>query len=233
MKNLAYCLFVFLFGIASCDGNAQAKLSVEVASFDEKLQTGQFQLLDVRTAGEYKSGHLTNALQADWLNKQQFEERTKHLDRSKPLLVYCASGVRSEQAAKWLLQQGFKEVYNLKGGTSAWQLAGKKLEAAEATKQMEVADFEQKIKVSGFVLVDVGAEWCPPCKKMEPVLAQLKQELGNQYQLVNVDGGADIDVMKATKASVLPTFILYKDGKEVWRKEGIVEIEQFKAALKL
>lgn len=233
MKNLAYCLFVFLFCIASCDGNAQAKLSVEVASFDEKLQTGQFQLLDVRTAGEYKSGHLANALQADWLNKQQFEERTKHLDRSKPLLVYCASGVRSEQAAKWLLQQGFKEVYNLKGGTSAWQLAGKKLEAAEATKQMELADFEKKVKVSGFVLVDVGAEWCPPCKKMEPVLAQLKQELGNQYQLVNVDGGADIDVMKAAKASVLPTFILYKDGKEVWRKEGIVDIEQFKAALKL
>ncbi|MNL51154.1 Thioredoxin-like protein [compost metagenome] len=131
------------------------------------------------------------------------------------------------------MQQGFKEVYNLKGGTSAWQLAGKKLEAAEATKQMELADFEKKVKVSGFVLVDVGAEWCPPCKKMEPVLAQLKQELGNQYQLVNVDGGADIDVMKAAKASVLPTFILYKDGKEVWRKEGIVDIEQFKAALKL
>lgn len=231
MKSLLQCLLVLLIAFSSCDSTAQPKLSIPVAEFEQKWKSGTHQLLDVRTAGEYKTGHLKNALQADWLNKQQFEERTRHLDKTKPVLVYCASGVRSEQAAKWLLKQGFVEVFNLKGGTSAWQLAGKALEAEVIAAQMTLNVFQQKIQAAGFVLVDVGAEWCPPCKKMEPVLAQLQQEMKNKYQLVKVDGGIDIEVMKTINASVLPTFIIYKDGKELWRKEGIVDLATLKSKL--
>jgi len=231
MKLLVQFLFVFMTVLSSCDGIAQQKLSITVAEFDSKWQSGTYQLLDVRTAGEYKTSHLKNALQADWLNKKQFEERTKYLDQSKPVLVYCASGVRSEQAAKWLLKQGFAEVFNLKGGTSAWQLEGKQLETDVPVPQMAVNAFQQKITVQGFVLVDVGAEWCPPCKKMEPVLAKLQEALPGKYQLLKVDGGADIEVMKTIKATVLPTFIVYKDGKEIWRKEGIVDLETLKSKL--
>jgi len=231
MKPLIQYVFVMVITFSSCDSIAQQKLSITVNEFESKWQTGSYQLLDVRTTGEYKAGHLKNSLQADWLNKQQFEERTRHLDRSKPLLVYCASGVRSEQAAKWLLKQGFAEVFNLKGGTSAWQIEGRQLEADVVTQQMTVSIFQQKIQTEGIVLVDIGAEWCPPCKKMEPVLTQLQKEMGNKYQLVKVDGGTDIEVMKSIKASVLPTFIVYKEGKEVWRKEGIVDLTTLKSKL--
>lgn len=231
MKSLVQLLFALMIMLSSCDGIAQEKLSITVAEFDAKWKSGTYQLLDVRTAGEYKGSHLKNALQADWLNKQQFEERTKYLDKSKPVLVYCASGVRSEQAAKWLLKQGFVEVFNLKGGTSAWQMEGKELENAMAVQQMTVSAFQQKIALQGFVLVDVGAEWCPPCKKMEPILTQLQEALPGKYQLLKVDGGTDIEVMKSIKANVLPTFIIYRDGKEIWRKEGIVDFETLKSKL--
>lgn len=231
MKPLIQYVFVMVITFLSCDSIAQQKLSITVTEFESKWQTGSYQLLDVRTTGEYKAGHLKNSLQADWLNKQQFEERTRHLDRSKPLLVYCASGVRSEQAAKWLLKQGFAEVFNLKGGTSAWQIEGRQLEADVVTQQMTISIFQQKIQTEGIVLVDIGAEWCPPCKKMEPVLTQLQKEMGNKYQLVKVDGGTDIEVMKSIKASVLPTFIVYKEGKEIWRKEGIVDLTTLKSKL--
>ncbi|MBW0176490.1 rhodanese-like domain-containing protein [Sediminibacterium sp.] len=231
MKPLIQYVFVVVIAFSSCDSIAQQKLSITVTEFESKWQTGSYQLLDVRTTGEYKAGHLKNSLQADWLNKQQFEERTRHLDRSKPLLVYCASGVRSEQAAKWLLKQGFAEVFNLKGGTSAWQIEGRQLEADVVTQQMTISIFQQKIQTEGIVLVDIGAEWCPPCKKMEPVLTQLQKEMGNKYQLVKVDGGTDIEVMKSIKASVLPTFIVYKEGKEIWRKEGIVDLTTLKSKL--
>lgn len=231
MKPMMRFLYLLVIVLSSCDTNGQQKLSIAVTEFETKAQSGTYQVLDVRTAGEYKSGHLKNALQADWLNKQQFEERTRYLDKQKPLLVYCASGVRSEQAAKWLLGKGFTEVFNLKGGTSAWQLEGKRLEAETVVAQMAVNAFQQKINVQGFVLVDVGAEWCPPCKKMEPVLAQLQQKMNGKYQFVKVDGGIDIDVMKTIKAAVLPTFIIYKDGKEIWRKEGIVDLETLQSKL--
>lgn len=223
-------LFVTLLTISmcACNGMAQKNISIAVAEFEGKLASGKYQLLDVRTANEYRSGYIRQSVQADWLNKDEFASRTQHLDLSKPVLVYCASGVRSEQAARWLLQKGFKEVWNLKGGTAAWQVAGKSLEAATQTPQMKVRDFEQKITGSSVVLVDVGAEWCPPCKKMEPVLVQLQKELSGQFQLLKVDGGTDIEVMKHIKADALPTFIVYKNGKEVWRNNGVVTLETLK-----
>lgn len=232
MKNFLlkhFCVFTLIF-FSACESTGQGNLSISVVEFESKLNSEKFQVLDVRTAGEFKAGYLKGALQADWLNKKEFEERTAHLNPEKPLLVYCASGVRSEQAAKWLLKKGFKEVYNLKGGTSAWQVSGKKLEASEIKAQLSISDFEKKIQI-GIVLVDVGAEWCPPCKKMDPVIRQLQNELSGKFQLVKVDGGVDIDVMKHIKADALPTFILYKNGKEVWRDFGIVAKEVIQAKL--
>jgi thioredoxin-like negative regulator of GroEL len=79
--------------------------------------------------------------------------------------------------------------------------------------------------------VDVGAEWCPPCKKMEPVLETLSKELQGKYTFLKVDGGRDATVMKEIGASVLPTFMVYKNGKLSWKKEGIVTLQELKDAL--
>jgi thioredoxin-like negative regulator of GroEL len=76
--------------------------------------------------------------------------------------------------------------------------------------------------------VDFGAEWCPPCKKMEPVVEQLQKDLGKQLRLVKIDAGVHTDVMKALNIEDLPSFIIYKDGKEIWRKQGITELSEFK-----
>ena len=57
------------------------------------------------------------------------------------------------------------------------------------------------------------------------------KEVGTKFSLVKVDGGNDMDVMKEMHVEALPTFIIYKNGKEVWRKQGIVSLEEFKAKL--
>ncbi len=213
---------ISLFGFFSCNQmNAQDGLSA--AEFEKRINTQQPQLLDVRTAGEYQAGHLAKSLQADWLNQAQFADRIKYLDKSRPVLVYCASGMRSAAAAKYLLANGFTDVQNLKGGTTAWKLEGRPIEAVQTNTQLSLAKYNTLSKSADIVLVDFGAEWCPPCKQMEPVLKKLQDELGNQFSLVKVDGGIDIDVMKAMKVDAIPVFIVYKNGKEVWRKQGVVE----------
>ncbi|MDB5211293.1 MAG: hypothetical protein JWQ30_2120 [Sediminibacterium sp.] len=209
--------------------NAQDGLSS--AEFEKRINTQQPQLLDVRTAGEYQSGHLKNSLQADWLNKNEFADRIKYIDKTKPILVYCASGVRSAAAAKWLLDNGFADVQNLKGGLTAWKMEGKTVEAVEMKAQLTVAQYKEFSKSADLVLVDFGAEWCPPCKKMEPVLQQLQSDLADKFKLVKVDGGMDIDVMKSQKVDALPVFIIYKNGKEIWRKQGVAELSELKAKL--
>ena len=78
------------------------------------------------------------------------------------------------------------------------------------------------------VLGEFGEEWCSPCIKMGPVLYQLQKDMKDQFSLLKVDGGIDIDVMKAMKVDALPTFIIYRNGKELWRKQGVVELTELK-----
>lgn len=210
--------------------NVAAQENLSVNDFAKRIQSGKIQLLDVRTTAEFGNGHLAGSMHADWLNKKQFAERVKHLDKKKPLLVYCASGIRSEQAANWFTEQGFAEVYNLQGGAAAWSRAGKPLEGNKSVKALSVVSFTEQI-ATGTVLVDIGAEWCPPCKKMEPVLDSLQKAMGKKYKLVKVDGGNDTKVMQHLNASVLPTFIVYRNGKETWRREGVLTLAELQKTL--
>ena len=221
------CLLCLLSGnnIIAQEGSLLAK------DFETRINIQHPQLLDVRTAAEYQSGHLKNSLQADWLNKEQFADRIKYLDKTKPLLVYCASGMRSGAAAKWLLDNGFLDVQNLKGGLVSWKLEGRSMEAVDTKVQLAIEAYQDLTKSGDVVLVDFGAEWCPPCKKMEPILQQLHKELTGQFKLVKIDGGIDIDVMKSQKVDALPVFIIYKKGKEIWRKQGVVELSELKSKL--
>ena len=74
------------------------------------------QLLDVRTAGEFKQKHIPKAVNID-IFKSDFEDKCQaKFDLSKPILLYCRSGQRSMNAARKLKKFGFTEVYNLKGG---------------------------------------------------------------------------------------------------------------------
>lgn len=228
MKNRIFCMLTAAFFMAACSSNAQ---NVDANTFEQKINAGGVQVLDVRTAGEYSGSHLKNVLQADWTDKAQFAERTKYLDKNKTLLVYCAGGGRSGQAAVWLKEQGFKEVINLQGGITAWNAAGKAVVKQEGVAELSVTAFNANITTNKVVFVEVGAEWCPPCKKMEPVLETLSKELQGKYTFLKVDGGRDAAVMKEIGASVLPTFIVYKNGKLSWKKEGIVTLEELKDAL--
>ncbi len=227
MKNRFLVVIASLFFVA-CHSNAQ---NIDANVFEQKLNAGGAQVLDVRTAGEFIGGHLKNVLQADWTDREQFVERTKHLDKNKTLLIYCASGIRSAQAAAYLKQEGFREVINLQGGIAAWNAAGKPVVRQEGVAELTSTTFNATVANNQIVLVDVGAEWCPPCKKMEPVLETLSKELQGKFTLLKVDGGRDLTVMKEISASVLPTFMVYKNGKLSWKKEGIVTLQELKDAL--
>ena len=68
---------------------------------------------------------------------------------------------------------------------------------------------------------------------MQPLLDDLKQTPPKPFYFLAVDGGQDIDVMKSVKADDLPTFIVYKNGVEVWRKVGLTSKDDFVKAFDL
>lgn len=77
------------------------------------------QIVDVRQNWEVEQGMIEGAVQMD-ISKPAFYEQIKSLEKDKPVLVYCASGGRSKSAQEILVENGFKEVYNLKDGYSGW-----------------------------------------------------------------------------------------------------------------
>lgn len=225
-----YFLFSILITVSLVSCSQQNNYSLTADAFEKGLQNGNVQLLDVRTAEEFKTGHLKNALQANYNNSKEFIDRTQHLDKNKPVYVYCLSGVRSDYALSLLREKGFTQLYHLKGGINAWKQNNKPVEGSSTEPQMTASEYQQKISTDSLVLVDFGAEWCPPCKKMEPIIAQLLKENAT-LKLVKVDGGKDLDLMKQMSVEALPVFIVYKNGKQVWRKQGLVSLEELKAQL--
>lgn len=224
------CIFSLLVSFSVFTVTAQYGV-IGIQEFRQQLATGKYQLLDVRTAGEYRQAHMSNALQADWTRQEEFVERVKYLDKNKPVLIYCASGGRSGQAGQWMVQQGFTKVDNMAGGMIAWKQAGLPTISEEGLPSMTMQEYNRIIQAAPVVLVDFGAEWCPPCKKMEPVLTELQNELKGKFMLVKVDGGKDTDVLQANKVSSLPVFVVYINGKETFRAQGVLKKEELKARL--
>jgi len=226
MKKILFSFFAagFLF-LTSCD--AQTEFNLDAKSFFEKTENDSVQILDVRTPAEYQTGYIKNAMFANWNTPAEFDRRTQYLNKKQPVYVYCLSGGRSAAAAKKLRNEGYT-VYELTGGMIKWKAENLPLAGTMPDKsQQSLESFQSKI-AQGTVLVDFGAPWCPPCRTMEPVIEKVRNSSkGKSLIFVQVDGGKDQDIMQEYQVTQLPVFILFKDGKQVWRKDGVATEEEF------
>lgn len=106
----------------------QAVKNVGVEEFDKLRADKKNVVLDVRTAKEFASGHITGAVNIDW-NGPDFEKQVAALEKSKTYLVHCAAGGRSAKACALMNDKlKFQHCYNLEGGMKAWEKAGKPVE---------------------------------------------------------------------------------------------------------
>ena len=119
----------------------------------------------------------------------------------------------------------------MEGGLTAWKKAGKSVEGLKEDHKITAADYAKLSSAAKLVLIDFGATWCPPCKKMEPVINNIRNTMSEKVLVNYVDGGQNTELMTNNKVEALPTFIIYKQGKEVWRKQGIVSQDEFNSVI--
>lgn len=125
MKVLIKMLLFGLVIIPVCTNslwaqNSRGKHILVTPAKAERILKKQFvEVLDVRTKAEVDAGHLPNARNIDFKN-EEFATLVSKLPRDKTYLIYCRTGVRSSKAAEVMQMAGFKKVYEIKGGITAY-----------------------------------------------------------------------------------------------------------------
>jgi len=182
-------------------------------------------ILDVRSPEEFSNGHIKNAANIDF-NSAEFSAKIEAMDKSRPYLVYCLSGGRSADAVLVLKQRGFEKVYNLNGGLLAWQRSNYSLTGDSFNEPQEdlisMEEYSGIIHSEPLVLVDFYAPWCGPCKKMEPMLSELQEDIiGVKVFRLNIEENKHL--AHSLGVTEIPILKLFKAGKMVWVHHGLIE----------
>jgi thioredoxin 1 len=99
---------------------------------------------------------------------------------------------------------------------------------ADKIKAMATQNFNTLLQSNELVLVDFFAEWCGPCKAMKPILEELKSKVGDKVKIIKIDVDKNPQVAQHFQIRGVPTLMLFKDAKAIWKQSGVHSAQQLK-----
>ena len=220
----------------SCLSSTEKKvLDISAVDFSSKIITNPGIILDVRTVNEINNGHIENASFIDFYD-ENFNEKAAWINKDLPVYVYCHAGGRSKKAAEILIDLGQKEVYNITGGYSEWKDNGFKVinqgkELSFKSKTYSSDEIESVINQNKSVLLVFKTPWCLPCKKLVPVLNELKKLYPQTYVLeLNMDTNSQI--AKYYDVSSIPTLLYFYNNTLSKKHTGYISVNGLKVYIK-
>lgn len=92
--------------------------------------------------------------------------------------------------------------------------------------------FKDIINSESLVLIDFHADWCGPCKMLAPILKQVKEDLGDTIKIIKIDVDKNQSVASQYQVRGVPTLILFKQGKQLWRESGVRQKDELISIIK-
>lgn len=86
-----------------------------------------------------------------------------------------------------------------------------------------MGSFRSIINSNELVLIDFFAEWCGPCKLLSPILKEVKHELNDSIKIIKIDVDKNQAIAAKYQVRGVPTMILFRKGKQLWRQSGVLQ----------
>lgn len=89
-----------------------------------------------------------------------------------------------------------------------------------------MSSFQNLIKSDIPILIDFSAEWCGPCKALAPILKQVAKATEGRARIIKIDVDKNPEIAQELSIRGVPTMIVYKNGKQLWRESGVIQANQ-------
>ena len=184
-------------------------------------------LLDVRTSSEFANGHIKGAGQLNYY-AVHFKQQLLLLSNYQSVYLYCNAGWRSKRAAEILVENGYKQVYNLEKGIMDWNLNNlptiiEPNAQPEVKNKMEPNEFYTLLESIEPVFIDFYGPWCGPCRKMMPMMDSLIAEYNGRVTIVKINVDASKKLVKDLNIGSVPYLVMYKSEYKTFEHNGIID----------
>ena len=94
-----------------------------------------------------------------------------------------------------------------------------------------MASFSDIINSDKPVLIDFHATWCGPCKQLSPIVQEVSKEMGDAVRVIKIDVDKNQAIAQKYQIRGVPTMMIFKEGKQLWRQSGVLSKEVIKEEL--
>lgn len=187
-------------------------------------------LIDLRSEREFAEGHIPDALNIDY-NGPVFKWRIDELDTTAAVFLYCGSGIRSTNAAEYVLTKGFASLTLLRGGFISWQKEQLAQTPPEILPPPELTEksFSRLLDLEHLVIVYFYVPWCGNCKGMGSALDELAIAYNGKVRVLRINTDRYKYLAAELGVEEGPVLQFYENGNLTGTLEGPVDRKAIEA----